>query len=104
MTRRFHIALSVQDVAASVAEYSQRLGCKPEVVVAQEYALWRTAQLNFSIRQTAEAAGSLRHVGWEDDAADGFSKDSDVNGLVWEQFSPQAQREEITRLWPRAIA
>ncbi len=27
--KRIHIAISVQDIAASVADYSQRLDCKP---------------------------------------------------------------------------
>jgi hypothetical protein len=29
----------------------------------------------------------VRHVGFEDDAADGYSSSVDVNGLEWELFS-----------------
>jgi hypothetical protein len=41
--------LSTNDFTGSVADYSARLGCKPEVVVAGRYALWRNDLLNFSI-------------------------------------------------------
>jgi hypothetical protein len=98
--RRFHIALSVADVAASVIDYSRRLGADPAVVVSGEYALWRTEILNFSIRRTHEQPGALRHVGWEDADAPGFAVQKDVNGLAWEHFCPAAQAEEIRRLWP----
>ena len=100
--RRFHIALSVADVAESVIDYSRRLGTDPAVVVPNEYALWRTEILNFSIRRTHERPGTLRHVGWEDAAAPDFSVQKDVNGLAWEHFSPVAQAEEIRRQWPSA--
>jgi len=100
--RRFHIALSVTDVTQSIIDYSCRLGAGPIVVVPDEYALWRTETLNFSIRQTREQPGALRHVGWEDAAAPGFARQRDVNGLVWEHFCPAAQAEEIRRLWPDA--
>jgi catechol 2,3-dioxygenase-like lactoylglutathione lyase family enzyme len=98
--RRFHIALSVADVRESIADYSRRLGAAPEVVVVDEYALWRTETLNFSIRKSAQRPGTLRHVGWEDAAASGFEVQQDVNGLSWEYFHPTAQAEEIQRLWP----
>ncbi len=49
--KRFHIALAVADLNASIADYSARLGQSPQVVVADTYALWRTDQLNFSINQ-----------------------------------------------------
>jgi len=100
--RRFHIALSVADVDESVIDYSRRLGVDPAVVVPGEYALWRTEILNFSIRQTHEQPGALRHVGWEDADASGFAVQKDVNGLTWEHFSPVAQTEEIRRQWPNA--
>ncbi len=102
--KRFHIALAVADVAESVIDYSRRLGANPVVVVPGEYALWRTESLNFSIRQTRDRPGSLRHVGWEDAAAPGFARQQDVNGLTWEHFGPTAQVEEIQRLWPGAAA
>jgi catechol 2,3-dioxygenase-like lactoylglutathione lyase family enzyme len=100
--KRIHIAISVQDVAASVADYSQRLGCKPCSMVDGEYALWRSDTVNFSIRQTGEVIGSLRHLGWEDPDAIAFSKDVDVNGIEWERFHAEDQANEINALWPQA--
>ena len=49
--RRFHIALAVSDLTASMRDYSARLGVEPTAVVAGKYAMWRTPQLNFSINQ-----------------------------------------------------
>jgi hypothetical protein len=102
MDKRFHIAIAVTDIAEAVRDYSHRLGAAPTVVIADEYALWRTATLNFSIRRTQDAAGTLRHVGWEDPAAVGFTKETDVNGVVWERFTEKAQWEEIKQAWPTA--
>lgn len=100
---RIHIALSVTDIDASVADYSERLGCAPVLVVKDEYALWRTPTLNFSIRKTADtAAGSLRHLGWEDERCEVFTTQLDVNGIAWERFSAAQQREEIQSIWPSA--
>lgn len=89
--KRFHIALAVADLDASIADYSARLGQPPQVVVAGTYAMWRTDLLNFSINQQAEHAGQLRHVGFEDDTVKGFRRDADVNGIAWENFSAVAQ-------------
>ena len=89
--KRFHIALAVADLNASIADYTARLGQMPQVVIADTYALWRTDQLNFSINQQAECAGQLRHVGFEDDEVTGFRRDADVNGIEWENFSALAQ-------------
>jgi hypothetical protein len=101
--RRFHIALSVADIEASVPEYSRRLGCDPQIVVSNEYALWRTGTVNFSIRSVpASQAGALRHLGWEDPDAGAFSTETDVNGLLWERFAPEHQRDEILTIWPAA--
>ena len=106
MPRRFHIAFAVAGVDASIADYSERLGCEPEVVVAGEYALWRTAELNFSIRKATGAAGfrhiGFRHIGWEDAATEQSSEAVDLNGTVWERFSAAQQRQEIEALWPGA--
>jgi len=49
--RRFHIALAVSDLTASMRDYSARLGVEPTAVVAGKYAMWWTPQLNFSINQ-----------------------------------------------------
>jgi hypothetical protein len=62
--------------------------------------LWRTETLNFSIRRSKEAPGTLRHVGWEDPTATTFKKETDVNGIVWEKFSAELQQKEIEELWP----
>ena len=100
---KFHVALSVADIEASVGEYSKRLKCAPQVVVRGEYALWRTETLNFSSRKTAESeAGKLRHVGWEDSDASAFEVQSDINGVLWERFSADQQRDEILSIWPTA--
>lgn len=98
--RRFHIAIAVADIGASIADYRRRLGAEPVLVVPGEYALWRTPSLNVSIRRTEERPGTVRHVGWEDSAASGFAVEHDTNGLAWETFSPDAQAEEIRRYWP----
>jgi hypothetical protein len=96
--QKFHIALEVEDIVDSVHEYSKRLGHEPEVVVAGEYALWRTDTLNFSIRKGINP-GTLRHLGFEDSNAPHFSKDTDVNGVVWEHFTAKQQQDEIENIW-----
>lgn len=101
--RRFHLSIAVSDVAASVQDYSARLQCAPQVVIDNEYALWRTDSLNFSVRRASEAAGSLRHLGWEDDSATRFEGETDVNGLVWERFAQEQQVAEIRAAWPNGI-
>jgi hypothetical protein len=100
LNSKFHIALSVADLDASITDYSLRLGCSPCVVVPHEYALWRTDTLNFSIRETAEAGDKLRHLGWEDSTAESFTQDTDVNGIPWERFAASQQQAEIESLWP----
>ena len=99
---RIHVALGVVDVSASIADYSRRLGCRPAAVVAGEYALWRTAQVNLSIRRTSGETGPLRHLGWEDPGAARFTQETDVNGIVWERFSAELQNQEIKDVWPGA--
>jgi catechol 2,3-dioxygenase-like lactoylglutathione lyase family enzyme len=97
--RRFHIALAVADLNESIADYSKRLGHSPTAVVQGKYAMWRTEQLNFSISQLPERAGQLRHLGFEDEAAAGFAEERDVNGVVWELFSPSGQDEKILEMY-----
>ena len=97
--KRFHIALAVDDLDASIKDYSQRLEQEPTVVVAEKYAMWRTNILNFSINQIPERTTQLRHVGFEDDAKEGFSSDFDTNGLEWEHFSPNAQDQKIVEMY-----
>jgi hypothetical protein len=93
--KRFHIALAVRELSESIADYSVRLGQPPSAVVAGKYAMWRTDLLNFSINQLPERAGQLRHVGFEDDDAHGFTSTSDVNGIEWEHFSAHEQDVRI---------
>src|SRR5258708_6853223 len=100
--KRIHIALGVRNIAASVKDYSKRLGCRPAVVIPGEYALWRTVCVNFSIRRDPKNAGRLRHLGFEDVRARRFTKSRDVNGVVWEQFSALHQKQEIAELWPKS--
>src|SRR5215469_16044280 len=97
--RRFHIALAVADLGASIRDYSQRLGAEPTVVVSGKYAMWRTDQLNFSISELPHRAGQLRHLGFEDAAAGDFTVDRDVNGIEWERFSPSAQDNKILEMY-----
>ena len=97
--RRIHIALAVASIADSVEDYSNRFGARPTVVVTGKYAMWRTDQMNFSINEIPARAGRLRHMGFEDDAADGFGSDTDVNGIMWELFSPQAQDDKIVEMY-----
>ena len=99
---KFHIALSVKNLAESIADYKQRLAAEPVVVVDNEYALWRTAILNFSIRQTADGQQGFRHIGFESEQAEVFAESTDINGIVWESFSREQQLDEIKSLWPNA--
>ncbi|MEB3353440.1 MAG: hypothetical protein VKM34_04300, partial [Cyanobacteriota bacterium] len=93
MGRRLHLAGGMADLAASIADYSARLGMEPECLVPGVYALWRTEELNLSIRMVSTAAaGQLRHLGWEDPEAAAMETSLDVNGILWERFSGTAQR------------
>ncbi|MEX0732808.1 MAG: hypothetical protein WED00_05500 [Aquisalimonadaceae bacterium] len=98
--KRFHLAISVEDLDVSIREYSMRLGADPILVVPGRYALWRTPGVNFSIRHMPGQSGLLRHVGWEDPDAETLSVEHDVNGLVWERFSARDQAMEIKANWP----
>lgn len=93
--KRFHIALAVHDLKASIADYSARLGHTPQAVVDGKYAMWRTDQLNFSINEQPEQAGQLRHIGFEDDNVEGYASTPDVNGIAWEIFSSANQDQRI---------
>ncbi|MCC5858018.1 MAG: hypothetical protein JJT90_07675 [Ectothiorhodospiraceae bacterium] len=98
--KRFHLAIGVEDVEASVEDYTRRLGAEPVLIIPGRYALWRTPQLNFSIRHIPGSSATLRHVGWEDPEANTLSVEHDVNGLVWERFTAQDQAREIRANWP----
>lgn len=101
--KRFHIALAVADLQATIADYSERLGQPPAAVVPGKYAMWRTDLLNFSINESPERAGQLRHVGFEDDSVEGYSCTRDVNGIDWEQFSASEQDRRIVETYGLAV-
>ena len=61
--------------------------------------MWRTDLLNFSISQLPERVGQLRHLGFEDDAAVGFTSTLDVNGIEWEKFSSAEQDARIVEMY-----
>ena len=101
--KKLHIAISTDKVEETIEDYSIRLGIKPCSVVLGKYALWRTESTNFSIRyDPACVRGTLRHLGWEDESVSEFTQDTDVNGIMWEQFNAQLQADEINELWPEA--
>ncbi len=102
--KRFHISIATDNFPASVRDYSVRLGCEPCVVSEGRYALWRTDVLNFSIScKEGQKSGVVRHLGFEDDAATGFSEEQDVNGITWERFSRAGQEAEIDEKFPQAV-
>ena len=103
--KRFHIALAVADL--DLDRRLQRPARQPpQVVVAGTYACGdRSAQ--FLDQPAARSAGQLRHVGFEDDAVTGFTREADVNGIEWESFSTVAQDLRIVSTYgmpPRATA
>lgn len=101
--KKLHIAISTNNIEDTIKDYSARLESEPCSVVQGEYALWRTETLNVSIRHDTNcASGSLRHLGWEDSNASEFSEETDVNGIVWENFTAQQQANEINEFWPQA--
>ncbi len=104
--RRFHLALAVDDLDATIADYTVRLGEAPAVVVDGRYAVWRTPEINLSVSvpETGPGPGSaaaqrLRHVGFEDDDAVAGPRTVDVNGVEWEAFSLPHQDAEIARVY-----
>ena len=101
--RKLHIAIGTSNIEASVQDYSARFGQNPKVVIPGEYALWRTDTVNFSIRKVSDhESGKLRHLGWEDSSSMVFATETDVNGILWEHFSPEQQIKEIKETWPGA--
>ena len=101
--KRFHIALAVASLDASIEDYTCRLDQPPTAVVPCRYAMWRTDLLNFSINEMPDKGGQLRHVGFEDDSVDGYSSSKDVNGLEWELFSVEEQDRRIVSTYGEAI-
>lgn len=98
---RIHIALATHDMQATIEDYSARLGMRPCALVPGEYALWRNASLNLSVRKDHQCRpGQLRHLGFEDPDARTFALSQDVNGIAWEQFTAQQQAAEIEQAFP----
>ena len=98
---RFHLAMAVHQLQPSVDDYTARLGQPPVALVPGRYALWRTPEINLSVSVTdpTVAAGSLRHVGFEDPAAVPGPRQTDVNGVQWEAFTAADQDAEIVRTY-----
>ena len=101
--KKFHISLAVNDIQESVAEYSAKFGVEPEVVIDGKYALWRAEGLNFSISCKPEIAGQMRHLGFENPNAESFTTSADCNGILWEEFTEQMQKEEIETFYRKII-
>jgi catechol 2,3-dioxygenase-like lactoylglutathione lyase family enzyme len=97
--RRIHVALAVDDLDATITDYSTRLGAQPVAVVPGKYALWRTAAVNLSVNAGTPSAQRLRHLGFEDDGATEKTEDRDPNGITWESFSPSWQDEALVRAY-----
>ena len=96
--------MGVADIEATVSDYTRRFNQEPDLVIPDAYALWRTPQLNVSVRKTGdEEVGKLRHLGWEIDDADAFTSDTDCNGILWECFAAEHQAEEIREAWPDVV-
>jgi hypothetical protein len=98
--KKVHLAVSVANLDQSIAEYTAMLGLAPELIIPEQYALWRTEILNLSIRVTGQEPGLVRHVGFEDLDAQSFTVTQDCNGLSWERFHPLHQAQEIAEAWP----
>lgn len=93
--KRIHVALAVDDLDTTIADYTERLGASPITVVTGKYALWRTTEVNLSVNSGVATTGRLRHLGFEDDEVATKSETTDVNGIRWEAFSPASQDEAI---------
>ncbi|MGH9089089.1 MAG: hypothetical protein ACRDYZ_13435 [Acidimicrobiales bacterium] len=100
--RRIHVALAVDDLEATVDDYTERLDAEPVAVVPGKYALWRTDEVNLSVNADASTAQRLRHLGFEDDAVTEKTESHDVNGIMWESFSSTWQDRGLVRIygWP----
>jgi len=79
--KRVHVAIAVADLEAAIEEYTARLGVGPVTI-------------------SANAAGKLRHLGFEDDSSPAATVETDSNGFIWEHFTLAQQAEEILERWP----
>jgi hypothetical protein len=97
--RRIHVALAVDDLEATIVDYTARLRAPPIVVVTGKYALWRTTEVNLSVNADVSGSERLRHLGFEDDEVATKSETTDVNGITWESFSPAWQDRGIVEIY-----
>ena len=97
---KVHIAISVSDISQSVEEYTVFLKEPPVLVVTNQYALWRTKEINLSLRKTYDSPGTIRHLGFEDDVFSSFDTFTDRDGVLWETFNKSNQKSEIQTIWP----
>jgi catechol 2,3-dioxygenase-like lactoylglutathione lyase family enzyme len=69
--KRFHVHLSVRDLAHSVAFYSNLFGAEP-TVRKDDYAKWMIDEprVNFAISSRGSGAGGLNHLGLQADDDD----------------------------------
>jgi len=58
--KRFHAALGISDVGSPADDYSQRLGCRSNLLIHGKYALWRKDVVNLSIRKVSHEEGGAR--------------------------------------------
>jgi hypothetical protein len=58
--KRVSLALGITDVESSADDSSQRLGCRPDLLIPGKYALWRTDAVNLSIRKVGHEEGGAR--------------------------------------------
>ena len=96
---KVHIAISVSDISQSIEEYGHFLNEPPILVIPNQYALWRTKEINLSLRKTNDAPGTIRHLGFEDDSFNKFDTFTDSDGVLWETFNKVNQKDEIQTIW-----
>ena len=97
-----HIALAVKDLEEAICEYSRKFACEPTAIASKRYALWRTDSLNISITQIPDKAGQLRHLGFESQGLSEMYSEHDNDGIEWEYFTAEQQRQEIMQYYPDA--
>ena len=100
--KKVHIALAVKNIDAAIVEYTKRLGAPPVAVAEEQYALWRTNEVNLSVSVQPAAAGQLRHLGFEDPDAPAMTAEYDGDGFMWERFTAAQQRAEMFKYYPDA--
>ncbi len=101
--KNFHISPAVKNIQESVVEYSAKFGFEPQIVIDDKYALWKMEALNFLISCKSEIAGQMRHLGFENPQAQSFATSTDCNGILWEDFTEQMQKEEIETFYGNII-